>query len=254
MKNMKLLILSALVIFCEDVFGMNSADGAVNTQKRNNCFVNQRISEIIKNENENRIINELNRLIKSGMNINEQDEKGRSHLFYALAKGKEEVAKYLIKNGADKDEQFRNGYSPLIYAIFKGKPDFLNFLLNSGVNINKKNTYDCTPLCLVKAEILSLRMQSTVKDERDDAEDYVNYANESAQYYLNIEKILLEHGAKINYEVTGEAEDKYSRIFKKDRDISNSKNNDIKAFGEFMGWQKLAEKCKRLGIPLYKIF
>lgn len=247
----KLLTLLTLATVSASVWGTNSTDIPINTQQQNRKTpIDQIISDIIKDKNEKLIINELNRLVKRDTDINKQDAKGRSLLFYALAKGKEEVAEYLIKNGANKNEQFRNGYSPLIYAIFKGKsktenkPNFLDFLLNSGVDINKKNAYGCTPLCLLKAEILSLRMKNTVKDEIDDTEDYINYADVYTQYYVNIEKLLLKHGAQINHEIAGEVENKCNKPFEE----------DIRAFGSMLGWQKIAERCKNLGIPLHKIF
>lgn len=180
MKN----VLIAVAFASTSVFGMmGPADTSIGTQQ---TLTNQTVFELVKGENEEQVITELKHLKEAGVDINEKDEKGRSLLFYAFAKGKEEVAKYLIENGANINEQFRNGYNPLVYAIFRAKPGFLDFLLNAKVDVNQTNVYDCTPLFIVKAEIL-------IREK----------LREDVSELRAIERILLNYGAELDSENIG---------------------------------------------------
>ncbi len=203
----------------------------------------------------------LKYVVEHGADINKKDEKGRSPLFYALARECEETAKYLLKNGSDMNEQFRNGYSPLIYAIFKGKPGFLDFLLNVGVDVNRKNAYDCTPLFLVKTEIRCIKRY--MEREKNEA------LEKAMSHFTNIEGTLLSHGAKVNHEIVTSSITFHSTksgvmvkdkcgviaIYKNEQDfkkaggysnvkeiIKEKRNDDIKTFGGTVcAWEEIVK-------------
>ena len=181
----KFLVVAVLV--SASVFGMNSVNMPIDSQQQDRqTTASQTIFELVKGESERQVVTELKRLIEAGIDVDKRDAKGRSPLFYALAKGNEEVAKLLIESGANIDQQFRNGYSSLIYAMFKAKSGFLEFLLDKGADVNQKNAYDCTPLFIVEAEMWYLRKNG------------IAGVKETLQHYKDIKELILRYGAEID--------------------------------------------------------
>ncbi|MBO7454205.1 MAG: ankyrin repeat domain-containing protein [Alphaproteobacteria bacterium] len=261
----KFLVIAVLV--SASVFGMNSVNIPVDSQQKDRqTMVNPTIFELVKGGNERQVVTKLKRLIEAGVDVDKQDEKGRSPLFYALAKGNEEVAKLLIESGANIDQQFRNGYSPLIYAMFMAKSGFLEFLLDKGADVNQKNAYDCTPLFIVEAEMWYLRKNS------------ISGVKETLQHYKDIKELILRYGAEIDTADVGNwrsffknkagvaVEDVCGTIaiyesfeaYKKaniSEIVERKSIEDTEAFGGIIfGWQEIMKESSSFKFELLKLF
>ena len=59
-------------------------------------------------------LNEVQRLVSSGVNVNAKDNDGKTALIEASESGFTIIVKYLIENGANVNEKDRDGDSALI--------------------------------------------------------------------------------------------------------------------------------------------
>ena len=55
-------------------------------------------------------------LLDAGAFIDEQNELGRSPLYYAILEGHDSVAEYLLESGADPDQSTELGFTPRLIA------------------------------------------------------------------------------------------------------------------------------------------
>jgi ankyrin repeat protein len=119
-------------------------------------------------------------LLSFGPNLEVQDKKGKTVLFYALGRAKDYDSlhwiEYLFKNGPGPNVNHKNemGSTPLHSAARMGYLDGVEFLVEKGADVNAVNNdgYGYTPLVI-----------NILKDEPDE----------------DIIKFLLEKGAKIEY-------------------------------------------------------
>jgi ankyrin repeat protein len=81
-------------------------------------------------------------LIKSGTDINAQDQSGMTPLLRALSGSQVQLAKFLVENGADVSMGNKWGQAPLIYALWDRDPGMVQWLLDKGAD---PNTKDNTP-------------------------------------------------------------------------------------------------------------
>jgi ankyrin repeat protein len=101
---------------------------------------------------------EIHRLIKSGVNLNERVcPEGNTALFEALG-SQPEVAKELILAGADPNEADGAGSSPLMSAAFHCLEDIASLLLSKGAHINASNSHGSTPLMEAASQCMDGKM------------------------------------------------------------------------------------------------
>ncbi len=113
-------------------------------------------------------LDKVKKSIKSGADINQEDQYRRTPLTVASTNGNLEVVKYLIKNGADLTLKNGQVNRALNNAIRNNHIDVVKYLISNGIDIN--------------AEVLSERA--------------LNIA--SWKGHLNIVRLLLKSGADIN--------------------------------------------------------
>jgi ankyrin repeat protein len=90
---------------------------------------------------------QVNKLLASGVNINEQSTKsGRTALMVAAEEGHIAIANLLIAKGANVNAQSKNGWTALMYAAINGYPDIVKLLINHGANVNIKDNSGHTAL------------------------------------------------------------------------------------------------------------
>src|SRR5262245_4502565 len=70
----------------------------------------------------------INELIKSGVDVNQQDEQGWTPLNWAAGKGEIEVVKQLVENGADVFKVGRDQRTPYMIALAAGRVEAVKFL------------------------------------------------------------------------------------------------------------------------------
>lgn len=82
----------------------------------------------------------VNKLLKSGENVNEKDINGNNALFYALATGNNAIINLLLSYGVNTNYKNIHGQLSLLYAVDRGDISIIKALLAAGANINQKDT------------------------------------------------------------------------------------------------------------------
>uniref|UniRef100_A0A6C0C9F1 Uncharacterized protein n=1 Tax=viral metagenome TaxID=1070528 RepID=A0A6C0C9F1_9ZZZZ len=101
----------------------------------------QLIQSVQTNDVEN-----TNRLIRAGADINFIDENGKSLLYYAFAADQTDQIKTLMGNGIDLNARDMNGETQFYKACDCYDYDYASFLISIGANINITNNDGKTPV------------------------------------------------------------------------------------------------------------
>ena len=78
-------------------------------------------------------ISEVKRLIKEGVDVNTQDNEGRTALMLTSYFGQTEVTKLLLEQGADIEAQDNEGHTALTLATEQGHTDITKLLGEVGM-------------------------------------------------------------------------------------------------------------------------
>ena len=89
-------------------------------------------------------------LLDQGVNINYQDEFGRTALMFAAIHDSENIAQLLINNGADLNLQNDNGNTALIIASADNSIDVVQLLIDNGASFTLRNKYKQSAYDLAK--------------------------------------------------------------------------------------------------------
>lgn len=76
----------------------------------------------------------LKSLVKNGADVNFENSRGETALFFACQRGHLETVKFLIGREADIDHRDNQGYISLFYAL--KHPEIVRYLLGVGVDAN----------------------------------------------------------------------------------------------------------------------
>jgi uncharacterized protein len=85
-------------------------------------------------------LNDLDRLLKSGHDIDARDGHGQTALMLAAAEGHGEVVGWLIERGAALDHTAKYGLSALMLAVVRGRADVVRRLADAGAGIGLHGT------------------------------------------------------------------------------------------------------------------
>lgn len=94
-------------------------------------------------------IEECQRLLDAGEEINQKTKMGNTPLIVACLHGKTEIVKFLISKGAPVDQLGEDNQTPLMNAIFhnnESSNEIVDFLVEKGANINIVDKKDATAL------------------------------------------------------------------------------------------------------------
>ena len=80
-------------------------------------------------------------LLEAGANVNLQDSHGNTALMWASSKGHIEVVRLLLESGAKVDLQNKDGATALMWASGDGKKEIAKILLENGANILQESKY-----------------------------------------------------------------------------------------------------------------
>lgn len=130
----------------------------------------ENLKKIVNETNVNRFVNEykqnllheavaydaleiLNYLLYCNININKQDDEGKTPLHYSLDHNNYELTKLLLNTkGIEKDIKDQYGNNAMWVAVFNadGDYDIVKFLKEYGIDSTSKNNSDRSPLDLAK--------------------------------------------------------------------------------------------------------
>ena len=81
-------------------------------------------------------LDEINRLIKAGADVNFKDPNGVALIIFATGRNELEIVKLLIENNADINARSNKGITALILAAGKGNEKIVDALISGGANVN----------------------------------------------------------------------------------------------------------------------
>lgn len=89
-------------------------------------------------------------LRQNGIDLNKPQHEKRAYLHWASIRGNVEIVDYLIKNGADINLEDDRELSPLFFAINNGtcKKEIIELFLNAGFELHKKNSDGATMILI----------------------------------------------------------------------------------------------------------
>jgi ankyrin repeat protein len=130
-------------------------------------------------------VQEVERLIKSGVDLNIRDNWGRTALIWASSRNNIEVVKLLIEAGAHLNIRDNDGgWTALILASLYNRIELVKLLIEAGANLNIRNNWDNTALILASygnhIEVVKLLLENFA-DEcilDDDGWSFYDYLND----------------------------------------------------------------------------
>ena len=137
--------------------------------------------------------------LRSGVDIDTQDERGWTPLMISTFNGREEIALLLIENGANVNAKDSAGYGPLHWAAFNGFDSVVRLLIDKRAAVNAVSQHGWSPLLQA-----ATRGHQKITEQLIEAGVDVNLASHdgwtplhkaAANGHAGIVKLLLSHGA-----------------------------------------------------------
>jgi len=140
-------------------------------------------------------------LIENGANVNVRNlENGKSLLEMAAWEGNMKMASVLLENGACLNSHNKAGLTPLMVAVRNGHHEMVVRLLDNGADVNAKDVNYFTPLMIavlgnhIDTVLVLLEKGAEVNVEAIDGSTPLTLARDSG--YEDMVRLLLERGAK----------------------------------------------------------
>ena len=146
---------------------------------------------------------EVQRLIEQGGNVNDEDERRRTALHYAVLLGKRRDCAFLLSRGANVSQTDVDGCQPLHLAASGNCSDICKLLIDHSADVTAVNTNGDTPLLIALDSFQSSALyRSLVTNESVNIADRLgNHALHKAisKGYIHSDVLLLvEGGADVN--------------------------------------------------------
>jgi hypothetical protein len=116
---------------------------------------------------------EVKRLLRSGVDVNQAEEDGTTALDLAVARSNLKIARRLLRSGANAEQGGESGRSPLFWLSDDNSGEMLKLLLQYGAFINRKDADGCSPLIQAASYSDGTAVQSLINAGAD-----VNAQNE----------------------------------------------------------------------------
>lgn len=91
-------------------------------------------------------VNDVPALLDAGADVNAKDLWQRTPLHWAVAYGRDDLARLLIAGGADVNVREEWNQTPLHFAAEHGRADIVRLLIENGADIDAKTKGQITPL------------------------------------------------------------------------------------------------------------
>jgi ankyrin repeat protein len=141
-------------------------------------------------------------LVNEGVDVNAEDDDGKTPLIYSIELGHLEIVKFLVDKGADVNAKDDDGNTALIYSSEGGHLEIVKFLVSKGADVNAKDSVGNTPLMICS----DLEIVKFLVDKGADVNVRDDYGNttliQSIKYGdpLEIVKFLVSKGLDVNAE------------------------------------------------------
>ncbi|MDD2898325.1 MAG: ankyrin repeat domain-containing protein [Desulfuromonadaceae bacterium] len=135
-------------------------------------------------------VQEVNRLLDSGVSVNIKGGKDATPLYWAASNGSMKIAGLLIDHGAEIDARNSAGFTPLFASAYWSSKDVSALLISKGANVNAKSNSGWTPLH---------KAIERYAYPPDSGRSPPPSANELASM-MEIVKLLIANGADVNAE------------------------------------------------------
>lgn len=89
---------------------------------------------------------DVEKLIKSNVNVNGKDASGLTPLMAAAHQGKTDIVKVLIEAGANLEDKDKDAYTALMFACNAGNTDCVKLLIKHGANVHAREKTESTAL------------------------------------------------------------------------------------------------------------
>lgn len=178
---------------------------SMNTEKKEKKEKKTRCSTPLHQAVRDGDVQEVERLVQEGADINARDEEDYCPLHYAVLGKNKEIIKILIDNGASISALPKQWISPFHLSLSPQRMDVMSFLLEEGADVNEEDCHGNTPLhvtasiCkLYDSEMLKILLKHgadvTVKNIRGETPLHVA----TTEGIFESVEILMEHGADPN--------------------------------------------------------
>ena len=153
----------------------------------------------------------LLKILKCGVDINSEDDKGQTALFQACKTGNERLVKTLLEEGASIHHQDHEGNTPII-TISQGKnTNICQVLLDAGANIHDRNKQKTTPILNAAQSasdfLLRTLLQNGANINDTNAQDMTPLLLAMQSQRGRIIEMLVENDALVYY-----LEDRFERL------------------------------------------
>ena len=100
-------------------------------------------TQTIENENllnatSHENLNDVERALKNGADVNHKDNDGDTALIVASIEGNKEIVQFLLDNGADIEAKDNSGFTALFWVVYNEDKEMAQFLLDNGADIEAK--------------------------------------------------------------------------------------------------------------------
>ncbi len=141
---------------------------------------------------------EIKKLLESGEDVNKEDKRGRTPLYWASLSGNADTVSYLLSQGADaaRGASWKGWEQPVHAAARQGHSDVLNLLIRHGVPVNSTTVSGLTPLHIAAWNQHKEVVHLLIKAGAD-----VNLATRNNMTALHLDTFALSDFRRERYEV-----------------------------------------------------
>ncbi|HEX5153282.1 MAG TPA: ankyrin repeat domain-containing protein [Parafilimonas sp.] len=174
---------------------------------QNQNMENSNQSSIIKSVEQNRL-EEVEKALKNGVDVNTQNGKKQSLLLIATRNGNFEMAKLIVGYGGDVNLRDEIADSPFLYAGASGKTAFVKLFLGNGARFDVFNRYNGTaliPAC-ERGHVETVKLLANTKGFPIDHVNKLGWTalmeavilGNGSKKYQEVVKILMDAGCNVN--------------------------------------------------------
>lgn len=194
-RTINVLLLSGFILFtaCGDEDKQETKSNNFENQSKSSP-VNITTLQLMKASLEGNL-NIIEKAVTENVDLNQQDQAGRTPLMMAAFNGHSEIVQYLLDNGADFQATDMEGRSPLIFGASGPYPQTVKLLLEAGADPNKTDKKEGWSALMWAAaegneEVVQILLDSGADPNLKDKDDETALNFASSNGHSNVVKLL----------------------------------------------------------------